>query len=36
MPMGRVSGAVKMSADVRTRFSPVVLERLVAFGVLGG
>jgi hypothetical protein len=36
MPMGRVSGAVKMSADVRTRFSPVVLGRLVAFGVFGG
>jgi hypothetical protein len=32
----RVPGAVKMSADVRTRFSPVVLGRLVAFGVFGG
>ena len=33
---GKRIGAVKMSADVRARFSTVVLDRLVAFGVLGG
>ena len=29
-------GAVHVSADVRTHFSPEVLGRLVAFGVFGG
>ena len=33
---GKRIGAVKMSADVRARFSPVVLDRLVVFGVFGG
>ena len=33
---GKHVGAVHMSADVRTHFSPDVLGRLVAFGVLGG
>ena len=31
---GKRVGTVKMSAEVRTRFSPVVLDRLVSFGVL--
>ena len=33
---GKRIGAVETSADVRARFSTVVLDRLVAFGVLGG
>jgi hypothetical protein len=33
---GKHVNVVKMSADVRTRFSPAVLDRLVAFGVFGG
>jgi len=33
---GKRVNVVNMSADVRTRFSPVVLGRLVAFGVFGG
>ena len=33
---GKRVNVVKMSADVRTRFSPAVLDRLVAFGVFGG
>jgi hypothetical protein len=33
---GKHIGAVKMSADVRTHFSHVVLDWLVTFGVFGG
>ena len=32
---GKRFNVVKMSADVRTRFSPAVLDRLVTFGVFG-